>query len=956
MADKLLVVTEDSSNVANVYVGDTLVPANLVSTYNEIEPYRRCRIHMNGINMLVGSSGKVIFSSDGGATWTAGSGTPGAGPVLRQLTFGDGVNAWQLTMDTLYQSTDLGATWVDITPGLPGTDHLDLFAFDDNILFILKNKTTAGIGGQVHMSNDGGSSWMYQGGAITFSDYAGWDAAESPRRIVAYNGGASFVLLTSHSVWRFNYTGSWSAVILWKHAAATDVQFPLIQAVANTGYFSGTDRIYTFDDLQYEEASGRIWLGGDHVLRAHSFDGVNFYFSDIPAAANQLNWRWRYWHRFIDSNTGFALDEEASTVLLPHKSGLYKSVNGGVSTSAFKVFSTKEEQKHLDAMRLPAMVTGCTIPTACNYDAEATADDGSCLQAVILTDCSTMAQIHTSTPEIVALACRKPRWGFDVQGLVDLQDSQAFQLIMNGAPEFLYNSNVLSTLPPDQRVIAFLQGLIAYINGNTSFVATLIPQAQNTFVPNSPYGVWIYCGTSSCAGLAASLVSIGLAGITSDNAFDSGASRSVVTLAEFPGRCFSVCGTGDCAQAQTYTLVGTYPNCITCLPSDPPGICKDCDRMVAVGNTWLFASDQNTGAQCFSAGQTVGFHLNGAFPDRTPASFTPVETGNACTGIGPLTLTFTGNHVNDFPVGSQFTCVPSGTIYTVATATYDTGGDITTVTTTENCQDNNAIVTVQNYTACGCGASVVVTDIGQNVDVLTQNFTCINNQVQQDFTWIVPQYGLYRIVIQFVDCGSTRTCTYWFKTCDKYTVENIDCHQYRLNLHRPDNMPLTAQTTHVRIKDLKDGSMLLEGDFTDVQFPFIVKGAEDTVYTMEFTGPDTIKQTEVIIDSCVILMCRKKMVLEQFCGDDDPCDNDCEDSDENDQRRLEITRVGMLMDELQNQVYTYRQRWTGLPLYSASKQADTQLIADLIGVIRETALRCGACSPPTTSSDPCPTC
>ena len=192
---------------------------------------------------IIEGGGKVAATTDGGDTWAVldtippmlGSGNPG----LRTVMFTSRTHGFIGTLDPgrlLYETTDGGLTWNDVTGRIAGAlpeGICGMWAVDDQLLYavgVYYGPAT------LLKSTDGGQTWTSR----DMSAYAGslvdvyfWDADHG----IAV-GGTNGTTPTSHPVvlatedggatWAVRYTGSDSGAWAWK------ISFP----APNTGYVS----------------------------------------------------------------------------------------------------------------------------------------------------------------------------------------------------------------------------------------------------------------------------------------------------------------------------------------------------------------------------------------------------------------------------------------------------------------------------------------------------------------------------------------------------------------------------------------------------------------------------------------------------------------------------------------------------------------------------------------------
>lgn len=952
MADKLLFIANRTGGTSQAYVSSFSAPA-YTQVHDEAWTAQRCHIHPTNENLMAiagiaSAVNAVRYSSNGGAAWSSSVFASPGNSRVRCLVITGGTRMVCLS-ERYALSTNGGANFTEPALALAGSQYVDAVFLSELVGWMLKTDEGAGtVKSYLFSTVDGGATWTQQ---MDLTALTGWVATESARRL-RLDGTGQLLLLTSHSLYRITISG-YTGALVWAYDSLNAFLFTLYGATGRSGV---SDLNTRFDEIQYDNASGHIWLGGVGGLRARSMDdGVTWQFGavgefDSVAANNRL-------HIIMGNGTyGYFAYAKTSPAPLPQMAGLYRTSNAAANLSFVPVgLPADRNLVHIWGLYSPPD-QGCTDPDACNYDSAATLDDGSCQHAVLLTDCVSGSVLHSSSTSLTTLACRPPRWGFNLNSLIATADTVLMQFAVNGSPAFSFGLAVSTSLTASERVEFFLQSLIHYINTNTLYTANFIPPALNTFNPGGLGGVWITAPDNTVANQFASISQFGFLDYDVDETFDAGSAGSVVQLAEFPGNCYRVCGGGDCSLASDYTVVAAFPNCTTCLPPTVPIICRDCDMMVRVDDQWLLSSPTNRNVQCAVAGQTITLDVLFGFPPRTPVTLTPVETGDACAGNCPMTLTYAGDQTSLLPVGSEFTVNPSSEVYTVASSEYDNVSDVTTVVTVENCQSNTAIDDVTTFTNCNCELHVLVENESAGTTLFDQTYPCVNQVAQLFYQLVIPEYGTYKITITGTDCGDTRTCTYWIDVCEEYRMINTGCHTWNVVLERPAGAPQSPDNVStIVITDLSDGTVLFSGTRTDSQFPLSVIGEHDTVYGITITTSHGTTWASEYIDLCDIRACRMKLAKEVFCGDEDPCDSDCRNDQTNAQRRIEISRIALLLQELHDALELYRYRWLGVPTYNEERNVDRSLITTLVTSIRTISTRCGVCEDTNTTS-PCLDC
>lgn len=109
-----------------------------------------------------GSSGRMLYSTDEGATWSVLTSAVGGGFLIKLS------NGTLLTNETreIYKSTDEGATWSSVvTVGLTGTPTVGFFqsAADDTVYMTIEYTIGGSDYGYIYKSTDNGATWSVRG-------------------------------------------------------------------------------------------------------------------------------------------------------------------------------------------------------------------------------------------------------------------------------------------------------------------------------------------------------------------------------------------------------------------------------------------------------------------------------------------------------------------------------------------------------------------------------------------------------------------------------------------------------------------------------------------------------------------------------------------------------------------------------------------------------------------------
>ena len=672
MAYKLIALTVDELGTSRVYMGGETGPSSMVMVHQSASLYQRVAINpLDPLKAVAAGPDVLAYTSDGGSSWNT---TVLSGADIRNLQWIDANKLGICTKGGVQTSLDGGATVGSLVGTSLGLETLDAYFVTDQEFFFISQFISGPHTSHLYHTLNGG-------GAIedaVISDSPSWNSVECVRRIVpetVIGPTRYFLLLTSHNLYRMTHTHPSSLpglTPLWGHELVTLTNFP---SYPPTGWDGAVDVNNRYDDLQY--VFNRIWMGGYNGLRAHSFDGTGFYLTDIGGVNAMGDPLSIQTHSQGTSAEVFVGSSLLSSTLYPYRPGLNFSVNGGLTTNSYLLFPGQQRLMH-HALASEETTSGCSDPDACNYQEGMDRDDNSCAHAIQIRDCLNNEIIHVDNPEIVALGCRSGRVAIEVQALDPAQNAQSLQLFVNGVLAFSFSSAILNTGLPLDRIEEFIESLIAYIN-TTQYRAVRIPAGDNPITPGSDRAIWVTAAFPTQVGQPCSIIASNLIGAAVEPNMDNGSSGAVVSIVQYPGRCFIVCGQGNCALVQNVDLLSVFPDCSSCKTRPNGRLCMDCSSQVYVGDRALTPNGMPSAPNCVKQGDVLDIFLRTTFPDRGQEIF-GVTYGGIC-GNCPVEFGLTGDKTSFFPPNSLFTADPDGDQYTVASSVYDSANDITVITT-----------------------------------------------------------------------------------------------------------------------------------------------------------------------------------------------------------------------------------------------------------------------------------
>ncbi len=849
-----------------------------------------------------------------------------------------------------------------------GQTITDLLAVGTTLYLVQSNPGTVTISrGQPNYTlmniNGGWSTWVTEA-QISASDTVNpWGVSERALKLVM-NSQADVLLLTTHNL-RRRIAGVWTTI--WEDLRAD------VTAVHPSYLFNETQPSFVtdhrwspFDRIAVDWALNNIVLGGPGGTFARSVAGGPFVVSSCPVD-NDPFVSSRHSTVAIDGNDVYWMISAWDSIN-PCGHSIFKSTDGGAtfSPSPFIEFSSgsgiggvfpADSQWPISMQLVPelsqSLVEGCSDAAACNQDPATQYDDNLCTYATELRNCEDSSIINAPSADIAYLRPREGafQFGYAMFGGVT---TAGISISINGLPLFSGSFNLDNTTIQTQ-IDDFTAQLIAAFNAaGLGWRAVRTPALFNN-IASAP-GTWITFISDSPANNGASVLITGI-NITPNyqNTVDAGQASSTIKLNELDG-CWTVMGPGDCNNLTAATLETVYEDCFRCVPYQPPMVCRDCDSMVTIDSTPIASSFSEDTATCVVAGQTMEVNLLIGFPVREQQNLIPLQVGTTCSPSCPITYTFTGDQTLLFQVGSTFQVNPSTNIYTVASSSYDSNADLTTVVTVEDCAEGVPMESVDTNTGCVCNAVVTVTDLINNVVVDTVAYPCVDGYISNTYTWVIPQEGRYLVTIVASYCGEERTCTYHLKACGEYIFREAACHGFDITIQRAQ-VPSPVPTHTIVIEDMATGAELVNTTVSETALPYRFTSPGDGVYKV--TVSNTLSTTEVvgyIFDLCDTRTCREKLVKDLFCSCDDPCaGTECAETAERDNKRYLIQRVMLMWSELEAAVFTYRFQFLGIPTHTAERDAKIQDIALLVEKLQDVAATCGVCNDGDTESE-CTSC
>lgn len=282
--------------------GNTWNPTSL--TFTVQEGYKISKLLMDPSNsqkMIVATNTGIFYTTDGWQTNTFVS-VNGEYPTLYDMEFKPGnanANTVYAAGTKLYKSTDFGATWVQITNGIPTTDiiriALGVSPNNDNYVYALIAKANSSFKG-VYRSSDSGSSFSTMSTTPNLLGYAedGNDTAGQgfyDLAIAVSPVDANYLVVGGINHWISSNGGStWINTSVWDsgevHADVHDVYYlpnsgTTVFSCNDGGIFKSTDNGDQWTDISSNLAIGQVvGLGlsqtnSDFIVAGQQDNGTN---------------------------------------------------------------------------------------------------------------------------------------------------------------------------------------------------------------------------------------------------------------------------------------------------------------------------------------------------------------------------------------------------------------------------------------------------------------------------------------------------------------------------------------------------------------------------------------------------------------------------------------------------------------------------------------------------------
>lgn len=370
-----------------------------------------------------------------------------------------------------------------------------------------------------------------------------------------------------------------------------------------------------------------------------------------------------------------------------------------------------------------------------------------------------------------------------------------------------------------------------------------------------------------------------------------------------------------------------------------------------------------------SAPVVVDFYTN-PYPCKTLASVNDapwVGLFMNVTGATAGTILYTNANLTTFFVaGTTFDLYDSALNTVVAnvsilTSTFNGANTLITYTINSGALSVNDNYFATNFTL-GVGAvinclpclpqkcrrftKITLTNTDSSDVIVETTIEDINSNFVNVLNWIynIVDLGNYTLEVTSYDCLSSKTCTYNFNVCYNYSLKKTGCHTYRLE----DNQVTPTKVNTVTITNIDNTyNTILTFDTQYSNFVDIVLPG-DGIYTVTVTNnlvpPDSV--TFPIYDFCDLYKCYKKLFLDVYCNDTDPCCNLCNSQqlEEYRKKRYELEKLLALAGTLFAYIFKNTIDAYGVMILTGAEEMSLTEINVLYNRVKQIIDRCGECS------------
>ena len=235
---------------------------------------------------LVGGTGTVRHTTNGGTTWTAQTLTPTTTQNLRNVCFVGTQNGWAVGGGgVVYHTTNGGTSWTAQTSGVTGTIYGVSFVDANNGWFCTTN-------GVVRHTTNGGTTWTAQTTGITSTIYGidftdannGWLITTGGGVRHTTNGGTSWTAQTSGSTQQLRGIYFLNSQVGWVTGNAGAISRTTNGGTTWTALTSGTQTLY---GTCATDANNAWAVGGGGVIY-HTTNGGTSWAAQTSGTAQAL--------------------------------------------------------------------------------------------------------------------------------------------------------------------------------------------------------------------------------------------------------------------------------------------------------------------------------------------------------------------------------------------------------------------------------------------------------------------------------------------------------------------------------------------------------------------------------------------------------------------------------------------------------------------------------------------